>query len=101
MALPEKTYKISQAAKLLDVKPYVLRFWESEVPELAPSRTPTGQRVYTEEQIDLIRRFKHLLYDQGLTIEGAKRALRDTTALSPMLQEIKKELLELRMLLSD
>lgn len=71
-----KTYKIGQAAKLLDVKPFVLRFWEGEFREvLVPVRTPSGQRAYTEGNLDMVRRIKRLLYDEGLTIEGAKKRL--------------------------
>jgi len=71
-----KTYKIGQAAKLLDVKPFVLRFWESEFGHvLVPVRTPAGQRAYTEANLALVRAIKSLLYDEGLTIEGAKKRL--------------------------
>ncbi len=71
-----KTYKIGQAAKLLDVKPFVLRFWEGEFREvLVPVRTPSGQRAYTEGNLDMVRRIKRLLYEEGLTIEGAKKRL--------------------------
>jgi len=69
-------YKIGQAAKLLDVKPFVLRFWESEFKDvLVPVRTPAGQRAYTEQNVDTVREIKRLLYDEGLTIEGAKKRL--------------------------
>jgi DNA-binding transcriptional MerR regulator len=71
-----KTYKIGQAAKLLDVKPFVLRFWESEFKDvLVPIRTPAGQRAYSQGNIDTVREIKRLLYDEGLTIEGAKKRL--------------------------
>ena len=71
-----RTYKIGQAAKLLDVKPFVLRFWESEFQEiLVPVRTPSGQRAYTEDNVATVREIKRLLYDEGLTIEGAKKRL--------------------------
>lgn len=71
-----KTYKIGQAAKLLDVKPFVLRFWESEFKDvLVPVRTPAGQRAYSEQNLDTVREIKRLLYDEGLTIEGAKKRL--------------------------
>ncbi|MHC1752422.1 MerR family transcriptional regulator [Humidesulfovibrio sp.] len=73
-----KTYKIGQAAKLLDVKPFVLRFWEGEFKDvLVPVRTPSGQRAYTEGNVELVREIKRLLYDEGLTIEGAKKRLRE------------------------
>jgi DNA-binding transcriptional MerR regulator len=71
-----KTYKIGQAAKLLDVKPFVLRFWETEFKDvLVPVRTPSGQRAYSEANVEMVREIKRLLYDEGLTIEGAKKRL--------------------------
>lgn len=71
-----KTYKIGQAATLLDVKPFVLRFWETEFKDvLVPVRTPSGQRAYSEANVDLVREIKRLLYDEGLTIEGARKRL--------------------------
>jgi DNA-binding transcriptional MerR regulator len=71
-----KTYKIGQAATLLDVKPFVLRFWETEFKDvLVPVRTPSGQRAYTEANVEMVREIKRLLYDEGLTIEGAKKRL--------------------------
>lgn len=71
-----KTYKIGQAATLLDVKPFVLRFWETEFKDvLVPVRTPSGQRAYSEANVELVREIKRLLYDEGLTIEGAKKRL--------------------------
>lgn len=79
-----KTYKIGQAAKLLDVKPFVLRFWEGEFKDvLVPVRTPSGQRAYTEGNVELVREIKRLLYDEGLTIEGAKKRLREAKAAKP------------------
>ena len=72
-----KTYKIGHAAKLLDVNTSVLRFWESEFEQLDPVRTASGQRLYTEEHLALLRCIRSLLYDEGLTIEGARRRLLD------------------------
>lgn len=79
-----RTYKIGQAAKLLDVKPFVLRFWETEFKDvLVPVRTPSGQRAYTEANVELVRQIKRLLYDEGLTIEGAKKRLAQGAAPQP------------------
>ncbi|CCO25394.1 MerR family transcriptional regulator [Maridesulfovibrio hydrothermalis] len=71
----EKIYKIGQAAKLVGLKSYVLRFWEGEFEQLEPIRTPSGQRLYDDGHITLIRRLKTLLHDEGLTIEGARKRL--------------------------
>ena len=80
--MSEKLYKIGEAAALLELKAYVLRFWETEFPQLIPVRTDKGQRMYSEDNIRLLRRIKHLLHEQGLTIEGARRAL--ATGASPL-----------------
>lgn len=94
-----KTYKIGKAAELLDVKPYVLRFWENEFSLLEPVRTSTGQRLYTEEHLVLVREIKRLLYDEGLTIEGAKKRLEDAGR-NDFLREVGEELLQIKKLLS-
>ena len=73
--MSEKIYRIGEAAALLDLKAYVLRFWETEFPQLVPVRTDKGQRLYSEENLALLRRIKYLLHEQGLTIEGARRIL--------------------------
>lgn len=72
-------YKIGEAAKLLNLKTYVLRFWETEFTELRPHRTETGQRLYSEQDIVLLRTIRHLLHERGLTIEGARKALLEQT----------------------
>jgi DNA-binding transcriptional MerR regulator len=68
-------YKIGEACKLLDIQPYVLRYWETEFPELSPNKSRSGQRVYSEDELALIRRIKELLYAEGFTIAGAKKRL--------------------------
>jgi DNA-binding transcriptional MerR regulator len=68
-------YKIGEACKALDIQPYVLRYWETEFPSLAPSKSRSGQRVYSETELGIIRRIKQLLYDEGYTIAGAKKKL--------------------------
>lgn len=71
------TYKIGEAASLLNLKTYVLRFWETEFSQIAPLRTEKGQRLYTEQDILILKRIRFLLHDRGLTIEGAKRILQE------------------------
>jgi DNA-binding transcriptional MerR regulator len=68
-------YKIGEACKILDIQPYVLRYWETEFPALSPGKSRSGQRVYSERELDLIRRIKNLLYEEGYTIAGAKKKL--------------------------
>lgn len=68
-------YKIGEACKILDIQPYVLRYWETEFPFLNPNKSKSGQRVYSEHELDIIRRIKELLYEEGYTIAGAKKKL--------------------------
>ncbi len=75
-----RTYKIGEAAALLNLKTYVLRFWETEFSQIKPLRTEKGQRLYSEEDVSLLRRIRHLLHDRGLTIEGARKALAESEA---------------------
>ncbi|WP_462325100.1 MerR family transcriptional regulator [Desulfoplanes sp.] len=95
------TYKIGQAAKAVGVEPHVLRFWESEFPQLVPCRKPSGQRYYTVEHIGLLNRIKKLLYEDKLTIEGARMRLQDQNRWSGLLQEIQTELQDLKSLLIE
>ena len=69
------SYRIGEAAQALELKTCVLRFWESEFPQLSPVRTPKGQRLYSETDMALLRRIRSLLHEQGMTIEGARRVL--------------------------
>ena len=59
----------------MDIQPYVLRYWETEFSFLSPGKSKSGQRVYTEKELDLVRRIKSLLYEEGYTIAGAKKRL--------------------------
>lgn len=82
--MTEPLYRIGEAARLLELETYVLRFWETEFSQLEPLRTPKGQRLYTAVHLDLLRRVKSLLYDDGLTIDGARKALaREINAADP------------------
>lgn len=76
----EKTYRIGDACKQLDIQPYVLRYWETEFPPLSPDKSKAGQRLYTEADVAIIRRIKELLYDEGYTIAGAKKKLESELA---------------------
>ena len=68
-------YKIGEVCELTDTQPYVLRFWESEFPQLAPRKNRSGQRVYQRKDIDTVLRIKKLLYDEEYTIAGARKKL--------------------------
>src|SRR5947199_1058750 len=71
----DRLYKIGEVCKIADVQPYVLRYWETEFPPLAPNKSGGGQRLYTRREIDIILRIKQLLYSEGFTIAGAKKKL--------------------------
>lgn len=75
--LPEgqDSFKLNEVCKLAGVQPYMLRFWGTEFPQVEAKRTGTGQRVYSREQVELILEVKRLLFDEGLTVAGAKRRL--------------------------
>jgi len=70
-----KRYSIGQIAALLGVKTHVLRYWEAEIPLVAPRKDLSGRRVYTEREVELLLRLKHLLYEDRYTIEGARERL--------------------------
>ena len=80
-------YRIGEACKQLDIQPYVLRYWETEFPVLNPKKSKAGQRVYSEEELGLIRRIKQLLYEEGYTIAGAKKKLDSELALEASPEE--------------
>jgi DNA-binding transcriptional MerR regulator len=72
--IPDKLYfRIGDVAKLCDVPAYVLRFWETEFPQLKPNKGGTGQRLYRKRDVETALRIKSLLYDQGYTIPGARQ----------------------------
>ena len=74
--IPAKaSFKIGQVAKLLELEPYVLRYWETEFDQLAPAKTRAGQRAYTQADVQLLLRITHLLYVDQYTIAGARRQL--------------------------
>jgi DNA-binding transcriptional MerR regulator len=73
----EKLYRIGEVSRLAELKPFVLRYWESEFPMLQPVKSARGHRLYRQEDVDLVLKIKRLLYDEGFTIAGARRHLRD------------------------
>lgn len=71
--IPNKLYfRIGDVSKLAGVKPYVLRFWESEFPMLNPKKSGTNQRLFRRKDVEIILEIKHLLYEKRFTIEGAR-----------------------------
>ena len=76
-------YRIGEVETLTGVPAYVLRYWESEFRLLRPKKNPGGQRVYRRRDVELVLRIKALLYDERLTLEGAKKRLRDEARRGP------------------
>ena len=78
--IPDKLYfRIGEVATLCRLPAYVLRFWETEFPQLKPVKSSTGQRMYRKRDVESVVRIKKLLYDDGFTIAGARLQLRDET----------------------
>ncbi len=77
--LPNKLYfRIGEVAKIVGVKPYVLRYWETEFPVLKPGKTPSRHRLYRRRDVETLLEIKHLLYEEGFTIAGAKKKLKES-----------------------
>jgi DNA-binding transcriptional MerR regulator len=86
--IPDKLYfRIGEVSRLAGIKPYVLRFWETEFPSLGPKKSGKGHRLYRRKDVELVLEIKRLLYEKRYTIEGARKFLdsrgRDGTAKAP------------------
>ena len=103
--IPDKLYfRIGEVSKIAGLATYVLRFWETEFPRIRPKRTSSGQRLYTRNDIELVLKIKHLLYDKKFTIQGARQHLsarggKKKTPTKQMLEELHSELKSIRDLL--
>ena len=104
MYIPDdkRYFRIGAVSRIIGVKPYVLRYWESEFPSLRPKRADSRQRVYRREDIETLGAIKKLLYEEKLTIAGAKTRLKaikkgDQVAgpRGDILKEVKEELQEI------
>ena len=74
--IPDRLYfKIGDVARLLKVEPYVLRFWESQFPQLKPNKSGTGQRLYRKRDVEIAVEIKRLVYGEGYTLSGARQVL--------------------------
>jgi DNA-binding transcriptional MerR regulator len=75
--LPEgqNQFKLNEVCKFANVQPYMLRFWGTEFPQLEAEKSGTGQRLYSKEQVELILEIRRLLFDEGLTIAGARKKI--------------------------
>ena len=96
-------YSIKEVSEITKLKPYVLRYWESEFPSLKPSKNKAGNRTYRKQDVEVILDIKKLLYDKKFTIKGAVEELKNRSTKPTMdetlsstqisaLKEIKNEL---------
>ena len=97
--IPDKLFfRIGEVCKIVDIEPFVLRFWETEFPNLAPEKSKSGHRVYKRKDIEKVLRIKELLYERGYTIAGARKQLSRSRATK---EERQKILLRIRDELQD
>jgi DNA-binding transcriptional MerR regulator len=75
--IAKELYRIGEVSRLTSLKPFVLRYWESEFPMLEPVKSASGHRLYRQEDVEMVLKIKRLLYDEGFTIAGARRHLRE------------------------
>jgi len=91
-------YRIGEVSRLSGLEQYVLRYWESEFPQLHPNKGKSGQRLYSKKDLDMVLKIKQLLYKEGYTISGARKKMNgkgDRDALVAVVETAKKELREL------
>ena len=90
--LPDRLYfKIGEVARLVGVKPYVLRYWETEFSVVRPGKTRSKHRLYRRKDVETLLEIRRLLYAERYTIEGAKRRLREGTQRPPSAEEPKPD----------
>ena len=108
--IPDKAYfRIGEVSKIVNIEPYVIRFWETEFKTVTPVRTKTAQRLYRKKDVQELLTIKNLLYSQRFTIDGAKKQLqkmrgcdepKNTNFEKQTLHRIKEELEQIRAMIS-
>ena len=97
----KKYFRIGEVSRIIGVQPYVLRYWESEFPQIRPHRADSKQRTYQKRDLEVILEIKKLLYEEKLTIEGARRKLKGKRSKKQVsvdqefLKEMRSELQEI------
>lgn len=86
----KRYFRIGEASGIVGVEPYVLRYWESEFPQIRPQRADSNQRTYQRKDLEILLEIKRLLYDEKMTIEGAKQRLRQEKAKKSIVSEVPK-----------
>lgn len=100
MQIPDdkRYFRIGEVSRIIGLEPYVLRYWESEFPQIKPSRADSNQRTYQKKDLELLMEIKRLLYDEKMTIEGARKRLKKsmsgnaTPDSEDLIRNIKSEL---------
>lgn len=102
----KRYFRIGEASRIIGVEPYVLRYWESEFPQIRPQRADSNQRTYQRKDLETVLEIKRLLYQEKMTIEGAKKRLKEGRAEKAigrddrqLLESFKKDLGEILKLL--
>jgi DNA-binding transcriptional MerR regulator len=106
---PKKNFRIGEVAEIAAVESYVLRFWETEFACLRPTKSKSNQRMYSHEDVTTVLRIRDLLYEDGFTIEGARKQLKDKTTEQPVvpartaavLKQVRNEVLGLLQLAKE
>jgi DNA-binding transcriptional MerR regulator len=101
----KRYFRIGEASRIIGVEPYVLRYWESEFSQIRPERADSNQRTYQRQDLENLLTVKKLLYEDRMTIEGAKRCLKQekdkkVTVDRTLLEDMKTELKEIIKLLA-
>ena len=94
MKIPDdkRYFRIGEVSRIIGVEPYVLRYWESEFPQIRPPRADSNQRTYQRKDLEIILEIKRLLYDEKLTINGARKKLKKQTSSNPSLEDALRKL---------
>ena len=91
-AIPDRLYfKIGDVARICGVETYVLRFWETQFPQLKPNKSGSGQRLYRRRDVELAVRIKQLVHDEGYTLAGARQALEQANRVPALQPEATRE----------
>lgn len=90
------TYTIGEVEEVSGVKANVLRYWETVIPGFAPHKDLGGRRIYTERELDIILRLKHLIYERKFTIEGARNEILHEAEKYESKSDLMQEIQELR-----
>ncbi len=101
----KRYFRIGEASRIIGVEPYVLRFWESEFPQIRPERADSKQRTYQKKDLEVLLKIKRLLYEEKMTIQGAKQYLAQGKAqgrlnTSLFVEEMREDLYEILKILT-